>query len=435
MVSNVGSITQTITRNAANQLGANLIKAATQSENVFAEAVAKAKTTITEIDALTQTAAKASETVFSSGAQAAATTAKVATSTAQVAASTAQTAVKRSFLGKIFRILSGEFADDMAIAFKNRKTIPFKEGFKSSFGMEKACETVATAAKEGAKKPGFLGKIGSAITKVCPFLKNSKINAIGKFVGKNISTLAVYAIAAYPVYKAFKKHGSSEGLKELLKFGITTACMLASEALIALLSVYTGGFAGLLRFAAPAAGASFGIWLGRKILGKSIPEKEQEIRIAKHNEQLQELLQNPKVVKMIQQKPELLQQLQQDPDMTNELCQRLKQGEEQSKQNTEQNQAANGQSLQAQTEQIKEQLARNGQVTPEEQKQRDNYASQFGNPHQSTSLGTFSNLVHNVDVPFAQLVLRQESLYNPFQSFLMSQQMNNDLAARGYIFG
>ncbi len=406
MVNSIGSITQNITGGISQQFVKPLtVKSAAQSTSAVAEALA-------------ETTAKVSETLFSAG--------------AQTAAKTAQTVAKRSFLSKTLRVLSGEFADDVAVAFKNRKKIPFKEGFKSSF-------CAGTAAAEGVKKSGFLGKIGGALTKVFPFLKHSKIAAAGSFLSRNSSVLTAYAIAAFPVYKAFKNYGASEGLKETLKFGISTACIIASEALIAVLSVYTGGLAGLLKFAAPIAGASLGNWLGNKILGKSIEQKKEEAIAAKHTEQLQELLQNPKIAAQIQKNPEFLQQLQQDPKLTDEIYQAIKKEEteknQQNQQNNSNNNNNNGLSLQAQTDKIREQLAKNGQITPEQQQQRDAFASQFGNPYQSTSLGTFSNLVYNVDVPFAQMVARQESMYNPFQSFMLSEQMNRDLAAHGYIFG
>ena len=101
----------------------------------------------------------------------------------------------------------------------------------------------------------------------------------------------------------------------------------------------------------------------------------------------------------------------------------------------QQNTNNNGKNLQTQSDEMREQLIKNGLIPPVDQKQRDTFASQFGNPYQSTSLGTFSNLVHNVDVPFAQMVARQDSRYNPLQSFMLCQQLNNDLAAHGYIFG
>ena len=390
MVSTIGSITPNI--NQLKPTVTPLVKTGiSQSTNAIAEALA-------------QTTAHASETLFAS-------------TEAQIAQKAVQQTAKRSFLSKIFRVFSGDFADDIAIAFKNRKNVPFKEGFKNNFGFTQTC---TTAAKE-AKKAGFFGKI-------FPFMKNSKIAKVCN--AHVISTLVVLGMQILPIYRAFKKHGASEGLKETLKLGITTAFMLGAEALVAVLSAYTGGFAGLLRMFAPAMGGSLGWWLGNKILGKSIDEKKQDIIVAKHNQQLQELIQNPQIVQQIQKNPQLLQKLQEDPNLTDQIYQNMK--KEELAQNQQNN---NGQSLPAQVEQIRQQIANNGKISPEEQKRRDNYASQFGNPYQSTSLGTFSNLVHNVDVPFAQMVVRQENLYNPFQSLLLCEQMQNDLAARGYIFG
>ena len=391
MVSNVGSFTQTITGNTAKPLGAYLINAAPQSKSVFAEALAKSTTAV-------------AETLTPSGVEAAATV--------------TQTAVKRSFFSKVIRFLSGDFAEDVTNAFANRKNTPFKDGFKKSFNFKTACKEAA----QGVKEPG---KIGKAIAKVFPFVKNTKFSKLGKIINtSSISTLIIYGMQLLPIYKAFKKYGSSEGIKETLKFGITVGCMAAAEAVIAILSVYTGGIAGFLKLFAPVIGSQIGIWLGKKILGKSAEEKERDNKIAQHNQQLQELVQNPQMIQMLQQNPTLLQQMQQDPDLTDRIYQNLKQQKvTQNPQNL-----PNGQNLQNQT-------ANNTVISPEEQQRRYAYASQFGNPYLTTSLGNFSNLVYNVDAPFAQMVARHDSLYNPFQSLALSQQINNDLAAHGYIFG
>ena len=93
------------------------------------------------------------------------TAAKIAAGTASTVAATGSsligtaaqttaavgTLAKPSFLTKIFRILSGECATDVANAIRNRGTVPLSEGLKHAFNAPVACEKVVETV---AKKPG-----------------------------------------------------------------------------------------------------------------------------------------------------------------------------------------------------------------------------------------------------------------------------------------
>ncbi len=353
----------------------------------------------------------------------------VATSAAQV--------TQASKLSKLFKFLSGEWADAAAEAILKRP-----DGMSLGQAFKNNLNTIAKAGEEAvkttAKNPGRLAKIGNALSKFCPaFLKSAAAVKAVSFIGRNLTTFLVYGVQGYQIVKAGRKHGSTEAIKEIGKFGITTGCIMASELIASLLTVSFGPLAAPLKFVAPMAGAWIGTWLGGKILGKTADEKILIAETEKRKQELEQISkQNPQIAAAFQQNPQLAQQLINDPKMFETFKKEVvaKNPQQSSQQNPFQQQGI--QNRQYQIDQLQKQLAQKRLIPPQDQKQRDAYASLFGNPHQQTSLGSFSNLVYNVDPAFAQMVVNHDMLYNPQQNgFALSQQMNNILAANGYIFG